>query len=150
MITLDAAIKHCEEVAEEQEDFEKFQCKYCKLGWEDGVWKETCRLPSNVPQGYSWSECSEQNCPLFYVCLECASEHRQIAEYLKELKYYKNCQDLINKNWQELIRYREGIEKIKMRSQAYRERGENILASGMEQALDILEVNADEEGSEIE
>jgi len=65
-------------------------------------------------------------------------EHRQMAEWLKELKYYKDRQDLINKSWQELIGYKEGIEKIKMRSQAYRERGETVLASGMEQALDIL------------
>ncbi len=83
-----------------------------------------------------------------------ASQHRQIAEWLKELKYYKDRQDLINKNWQELIRYKEGIEKIKMRSQVYREHGETVLASGMEQALDILkEVNADErktEGKKVE
>ena len=78
-------------------------------------------------------------------CEECAKEHRQLAEWLKELKYYKDRQDLINKSWQELIRYKEGIEKIKMRSQVYRERGETVLASGMEQALDILEeVNADD------
>lgn len=71
---------------------------------------------------------------------------RQLAKWLKELKYYKDRQDLINKSWQELIRYKEGIEKIKMRIQAYRECGESILASGMEQALDILtEVNADED-----
>jgi predicted DsbA family dithiol-disulfide isomerase len=78
-------------------------------------------------------------------CEECAKEHRQLAEWLKELKYYKDRQDLINKNWQELTMYKDGIEKIKMRSQAYRERGETVLASGMEQALDILkEVNADD------
>lgn len=70
--------------------------------------------------------------------------HSQLAEWLRELKFYKDRQDLINKSWQELINYKEGIEKIKMRSQAYRECGESILASGMEQALDILEeVNAD-------
>lgn len=78
-------------------------------------------------------------------CIECAKEYQQLMEWLKELKYYKDRQDLINKSWQELINYKEGIETIKMRSQAYRERGENILASGMEQALDILEeVNANE------
>lgn len=77
-------------------------------------------------------------------CLTCAEEHRQLAEWLTELKFYKDRQYLINKSWQELIRYKEGVEKIKMRSQAYRERGETILASGMEQALDILvEVTAD-------
>jgi hypothetical protein len=75
-----------------------------------------------------------------------AEKYKQVVEWLKELKYYKDRQDLINKSWQELIRYKEGIEKIKMRSQSYRECGENILASGMEQALDILmEVTADKE-----
>lgn len=44
-------------------------------------------------------------------CYECAKEHRQLAEWLKELKYYKDRQDLINKNWQELIMYKEGIKK---------------------------------------
>ena len=79
----------------------------------------------------------------------CKKEHRQLAEWLRELKYYKDRQDLINKSWQELINYKEGIEKIKMRSQAYRECGESILASGMEQALDILkEVNANDGDSD--
>ena len=73
-----------------------------------------------------------------------AEYHEQLAEWLRELKYYKDRQDLINKSWQELINYKEGVERIKMRSQAYRECGESILASGMEQALDILmEVKAD-------
>ena len=85
-MTLEEAIKHCEEVAEEQEDFENFKCEYCKLGCEDGVWKDTCRLPSNIPEGCSWGECSESNCPLFSKCLECASEHRQLAKWLKRLK----------------------------------------------------------------
>lgn len=79
-------------------------------------------------------------------CRECAQEHRQLAEWLRKLQTYEDRQDLINKSWQELINYKEGIEKIKMRSQMYREHGENTLASGMEQALDILEeVNADED-----
>lgn len=70
---------------------------------------------------------------------KCKEECQQLAEWLRELKFYKDRQELIDKSWQELIKYKEGIEKIKMRSQAYRERGETILASGMEQALDILE-----------
>ena len=73
-----------------------------------------------------------------------AERNNQLVEWLRELKYYKDRQDLINKSWQELISYKKGIEKIKIRSQAYRECGEIILANGMEQALDILEeVNAD-------
>ena len=88
-MTIDEAIIHAEEVAEEQEDFEKFKCVYCKLGNEDGVWKETCRLPSNIPVGCSWGECSEQNCPLFSGRIKCAAEHRQLAEWLRELKKYR-------------------------------------------------------------
>ena len=78
------------------------------------------------------------------IAVKYAEEYKQRVEWLRELKFYKDRQDLINKSWQELIRYKEGIEKIKMRSQSYRECGESILANGMEQALDILEeVNAD-------
>lgn len=113
-LELDEAIKHCEEVAELNEECTR-------------IYNE---------QGDAIASCS---------CYECAKEHRQLAEWLRELKYYKDRQDLINKNWQELIMYKEGIEKIKMCSQSYRERGETVLASGMEQALDILqEVNADD------
>lgn len=112
-MTIDEAIKHCEEVAEEKK-------------------KEAC----NLYDVKNYEESKD--------CIWCAEEHRQLAEWLRELKYYKNRQDLIDKSWQELISYKEGIEKIKIRSQAYRERGETILANGMEQALDILrEVNAD-------
>jgi hypothetical protein len=110
MLSLEEAIAHCLEVAEEYEK-----------------------------QGDALNEMNFESS-----CKECASEHRQLVEWLRELKFYKDRQDLINKSWQDLINYKEGVEKIKMRSQAYRECGENILASGMEQALDILmEVNAD-------
>lgn len=52
-MTIDEAIKHCEEVAEEQEKNE---------------------------------------------CNECAAEHRQLAEWLKELKAYREAKDKIFKN----------------------------------------------------
>ena len=107
--SLDEAIKHCEEVAEEQEDFDKFQCSYSKPGCEDGVWKETCRLPSNIPVGCSWGECSEQNCPLFPGCLECANEHRQLAEWLKELKTYRNIRRILSQNRIATDRYGEVV-----------------------------------------
>lgn len=54
-MTLDEAIKHCEEVAEEQE-------KYCPT--QPGKRDEHA---------------------------ECAAEHRQLAEWLKELKEYSEC-----------------------------------------------------------
>lgn len=120
MITdIDEAIKHCLEVAEYNE-------RQARL-WDSG------------DRAIKGSGIKHRR------CLECAKEHRQLAEWLKELKFYKDRQELINKSWQELINYKEKIKKIKMRSQSYRERGETILASGMEQALDILEeVNADD------
>ena len=55
-MTIEEAIKHCEEVAEEQEQ------KYKE--WK-GDYSHLKKIDS---------------------CLECASEHRQLAEWLKELK----------------------------------------------------------------
>ena len=105
---------------------------------EEAIWKEEALA-------YSYGERYKRLGEPVGDLPELEAEHSQYAEWLKELKYYKDRQDLVNKSWQELINYKEGIEKIKMRSQAYRECGESILASGMEQALDILEeVNADE------
>ena len=65
-MTLDEAIKHCEEVAEEQEEKE---------------------------------------------CLECAAEHRQLAEWLKELKAYRKAEKKILENmraWEKI--YAEPLE----------------------------------------
>ena len=66
-MTLDEAIKHCEEVAERKKE--------------------------------SIAE-YEQN-PIHYekeirYCKECASEHRQLAEWLKELKKWRALRDSIN------------------------------------------------------
>ena len=54
-MTLDEAIKHCEEKAEELEN--------------------TADVHASNDDGYSELE-----------CLNCANEHRQLAEWLKELK----------------------------------------------------------------
>ena len=59
-MTLDEAIKHAEEVAKEKEN-EAQDLEYSKLGW---------RHEANP-------------------CSECAKEHRQLAEWLKELKQLK-------------------------------------------------------------
>jgi hypothetical protein len=61
-MTLDEAIRHCEEVAEGEE----------KLSI-DGKWFE----------GEDWNARARKQ------CAECAAEHRQLAEWLKELKTYK-------------------------------------------------------------
>lgn len=57
-MTLDEAIKHCEEVADEQEQ------------------------SARILRGDFYKARRES-------CIECASEHRQLAEWLKELKAYK-------------------------------------------------------------
>jgi hypothetical protein len=60
-MTLDEAIQHCEEVAEENE-------KFCyKKGGEGGYFNEDT----------DWN------------ITKCAAEHRQLAEWLKELKDYR-------------------------------------------------------------
>ena len=61
-MTLDEAIKHCEEVAEKKE-------KECK--WISG------------------SEDAGMNGALAKTYAECADEHRQLAEWLRELKAYR-------------------------------------------------------------
>ena len=70
-MTLNEAIKHCEEVAEEQE-------KLCK-----------------VNDSFNFSQPKWK---------KCAEEHRQLAEWLKELKAYKEIieqwkQDQISDFW---------------------------------------------------
>ena len=66
-MTLDEAIKHCEEVAEENE-------KEFRL----------CPYPSQECNGSQDCRCLENGSGKG--CLKCASEHRQLAEWLKELK----------------------------------------------------------------
>lgn len=72
-MTLDKAIKHAEEVAEEQ-------VKLCKR-YDDA-------------SGYSRSHNESIRTTDAKRCEECAEEHRQIAEWLKELKSYR--EDLEN------------------------------------------------------
>ena len=69
MMTLDEAIKHCEEVAEEQD-------KLCK-----------------VNDSFNFSQPKWE---------KCADEHRQLAEWLKELKQLKEqkpCEDAISRTY---------------------------------------------------
>ena len=67
-MTIDEAIKHCEEVAEEQD-------KLCKR-YDDA-------------SGYSRSHNEAIRTTDAKRCEECAAEHRQLAEWLKELKAYR-------------------------------------------------------------
>ena len=68
MMDLDSAIKHCEEVAKEQESHGYCDRSLCVIM---DVNNATC------------DECEAVK------CRECASEHRQLAEWLKELKAYR-------------------------------------------------------------
>jgi hypothetical protein len=99
MLTLDEAIKHCEEVAE----------KYCE----------------KVEEGLTADD----------FCDSCASEHRQLAEWLRELKDYKDA--------------RVGCEYCKHK---YREQHERPCSLCQHNFMDMFEreVTADEEGSESE
>lgn len=87
MITLEEAILHAEEVAEELD---------MKAGFETDY------------QAYTMSEMERQR------CRECASEHRQLAEWLKELKAYREARKEITRKmnsgqWSEGVVY--GLDK---------------------------------------
>ena len=76
MITLDEAIKHCKEVAEELRnvDMGELDALYC-----------------------GDTECIEAR---KNDCIECAKEHKQLAEWLTELKQFKEqepCEDTISR-----------------------------------------------------
>lgn len=76
-MTLDEAIKHAEEVAEEQE-------KAVKEWHENQVRK--CEVIPFTEMDYT-----REN-----KCKECAEEHRQLAEWLKELKKYREWLESFN------------------------------------------------------
>ncbi len=108
-MTLEEAIKHCEEVAEEKERSAKLH-----------------QRPDRNVKGSG---------KRYLSCLECADEHRQLAEWLKELKDYKDA--------------RVGCEYCKHN---YREQHERPCSLCRRNFMDMFEseVNADEEGSESE
>ena len=77
-MTIDEAIQHCEEVVQEKESQGYCDRSLCVIM---DVNNATC------------DECEAVK------CRECASEHRQLAEWLKELKRYKEntCDDAISR-----------------------------------------------------
>lgn len=88
-MTLDEAIKHCEEVAEEQD-------KLCKR-YDDA-------------SGYSRSHNEAIRTADAGRCEECAKEHRQLAEWLKELKALREqepCEDCISRQAAKKIIFEE-------------------------------------------
>ena len=68
-MTLDEAIKHCEEKAKEQKE------------------KATAIARAKEPF-YKYAECAE-----------CAKDHEQLAEWLKELKYYREQKQKARNQW---------------------------------------------------
>jgi hypothetical protein len=83
MMSLDEAIQHCLEVAEQKET----KAKYCfKTPWEsDDIAKD---------------------------CVKCAEEHRQLAEWLKELKAYRKSADVPNTNVGDMISRQDAIDYL--------------------------------------
>ena len=77
-MTIEEAIKHCEEVAEEQE-------KEAQEWHENQVRK--CELIRFAEMDYT-----REN-----ECKKCAEEHRQLAEWLKELKQLKEQEPMLDK-----------------------------------------------------
>ena len=77
-MTIDEAIKHAEEVAEEQKKLYRL-CPVTDYGCKGD---KHCKSMNYEYDG----------------CLKCAKEHRQLAEWLKELKAYKKqSEDAINR-----------------------------------------------------
>ena len=76
-MTLEEAIKHCEEVAKENNDSAKEFYRVSKL--------ETHPDRKSAEDGY-------------VECKKCADEHRQLAEWLKELKERRTKDDYQKKS----------------------------------------------------
>ena len=105
-MTIDEAIKHCEEVAESEERIAKLH-----------------QRPDRGVKGSG---------KRYLSCLECASDHRQLAKWLKELKEYKDA--------------RVGCEYCKHK---FREQHERPCSLCQRNFMDMFEreVNADEDSN---
>jgi hypothetical protein len=107
--SLDEAIKHCEEKAEELERSAKLH-----------------QRPDKDIKGSG---------KRYLSCLECAKEHRQLADWLKELKAYREAKERIRRGLQSCF------------NMVHCESNHDIL-EGQERAfkycIEQLEVNADE------
>lgn len=100
-MTLDEAIKHAEEVAKEQEELYGLcpgsESEYLNKIYCDGT-KDCKVLTNGKDKG----------------CLKCAKEHRQLAEWLEELKMYKSLapRELISEKQKNdrVIEYSKGFD----------------------------------------
>ena len=122
MKSIDDAIKHCEEVAETEERIAKLH-----------------QRPNRGVKGSG---------KRYLSCLECAKEHRQLAEWLRELKAFHDAMDIIPTTPFDVdlgeipINNRSYDDIVKCLMIAY-ERGKNDTLSLIEQYI-LEEVNADE------
>ena len=81
-MTIDEAIQHCEEVAKEQD-------KLCKR-YDDA-------------SGYTRSHNEDIRTTDAKKCIKCAKEHRQLAEWLKELKQLREQEPILDKIRAEIV-----------------------------------------------
>ena len=122
MKSIDDAIKHCEEVAETEERIAKLH-----------------QRPNRGVKGSG---------KRYLSCLECAKDHRQLAEWLRELKAFHDAMDIIPTTPFDVdlgeipINNRSYDDIVKCLMIAY-ERGKNDTLSLIEQYI-LEEVNADE------
>ena len=115
-MTIDEAIKHCDEVAEEKEREAEYRQET-----QGDMFKFLDDLSKSVGgEGVENDALNE--------CLECASEHRQLAEWLKELERYRNVRRILSQN--------------RIATDSY---GEVVLWSDIKRVLE--EVNADEDSN---
>lgn len=83
MLDLESAIKHCEEVAKAKE--------------KEGSLNQESFMPLDDFMRYRVE------------CLECASEHRQLAAWLKELERYRKVRKILSQNRIATDRYGEVV-----------------------------------------
>lgn len=107
-MTLDEAISHAEEVAEDMNN-------------RAGFYREPKNSVYNM--GHHYTD-----------CVECAEEHRQLAEWLKELK-------IMRENWQQL---KETITEIRDNNK-FEDNGATELCRFLLNYMGVLE-DADKEG----
>ncbi len=93
-MTLDEAIRHAEEVAEENEEIYEAHCRIYS--------KEVVEKYPSPP------------------CKECADEHHQLAEWLKELKAYR-------KAWEEAKRTVKAFLILEGFGNKYQDAMENLI-----------------------
>lgn len=116
-MTIDEAIKHCEEVAEKQEITAKSNLMETDKTEVDGV----LRL-------YDADE--------YASCMQCASEHRQLAEWLKELKAYRELY-LLDNGIKNTLSEINGIhERIRQCNERYEKR-----MAELERPVEFYDIN---------